>query len=60
MDYKTDRELLLFNIQMTLELLRQPVEANNLKEEMKIELTSLYTLRDSFNNSIKTLEEHLV
>ena len=59
MDYKSDRELLLFNIEMIFELLRQPVKANSLKEEMKLELTVLYTLRDSFNKSIKTLENHL-
>ena len=59
MNYKSDRELLLFNIEMTLELLKQPVKANSLKEEMKLELVSLYTLRDSFNKSIKTLENHL-
>ena len=59
MDYKSDRELLLFNIGITLELLRCPAKADNLKEEMKLELVSLYTLRDSFNKSIETLEKHL-
>ena len=59
MDYKTDRELLLFNIEMILHLLKQPAKAPSLKEEMKLELVSLYTLRDSFNHSIKTLEKHL-
>ena len=57
MNYKTDRKLLIFNIEMTLELLKQPAKAANLKEEMKLELISLYTLRDSFNNSIKVLEK---
>ena len=38
MDYKSDRELLLFNIEMILELLKQPARANSLKEEMKLEL----------------------
>jgi hypothetical protein len=59
MDYKSDRELLLFNIEMILELLRQPAKASNLEEEMKLELVSLYTLRDSFDKTIKTLEKHL-
>ena len=59
MDYKSDRELLLFNIEMTLELLKHPVKASNQVEEIKLELMSLYTLRDSFNKSIKTLEKHL-
>ena len=59
MDYKSDRELLLFNIEMILELLRQPAKANSLKEGIKLELTALYTLRDSFSKSIKVLEEHL-
>ena len=59
MEYKSDRELLLFNIEMILELLRQPAKADSLKEEMKIELISLYTLRDSFDKSIKVLEKHL-
>jgi len=59
MDYKSDRELLLFNIEMILELLRQPAKANSLKEEVKLELIALYTLRDSFNKSIKTLEKSL-
>ena len=59
MDYKSDRELLLFNIEMILELLRQPAKANSLKEGIKLELTALYTLRDSFNKSIETLETHL-
>jgi hypothetical protein len=59
MEYKSDRELLLFNIEMILELLRKPAKADDLKEEMKLELISLYTLRDSFNKSIETLENHL-
>ena len=59
MKYKSDRELLLFNIGMVLELLKQPAKATTLKEGMKLELTALYTLRDSFNSSIKTLENHL-
>ena len=59
MEYKTDRELLIFNIQMTLELLKQPPKANNPEEESKLELVALYTLRDSFSKSIETLEKHL-
>ena len=39
MDYKSDRELLLFNIEMILELLRQPAKANSLKEEITLELS---------------------
>ena len=59
MEYKNDRELLLFTIKMTLEMLSKPPKSNNPVEEMQIELISLYTLRDSFNKSIETLEREL-
>ena len=59
MDYKSDRELLLFSIKMTLEMLSKPPKSNDPVEEMQLELVSLYTLRDSFNKSIEVLEGEL-
>ena len=59
MEYKSDRELLLFTIKMTLEMLSKPPKSNDPVEEMQLELVSLYTLRDSFNKSITTLEREL-
>ena len=59
MDYKSDRELLLFTIKMTLEMLSKPPISNDPVEEMQLELVSLYTLRDSFNKSIEVLEGEL-
>ena len=59
MDYKSDRELLLFTIKMTLEMLSKPPKSNDPVEEIQLELVSLYTLRDSFNKSIEVLEGEL-
>lgn len=59
MEYKNDREVLLFTIKMTLEMLSKPPKSKNLVEEMKLELISLYTLRDGFNKSIEVLEREL-
>ena len=59
MDYRSDRELLLFTIKMTLEMLSKPPKSNDPVEEMQLELVSLYTLRDSFNKSIEVLEGEL-
>ena len=59
MEYKKDREILLFTIKMTLEMLSQPPKSNNPVEEMQLELVSLYSLRDSFNKSITVLEREL-
>jgi len=44
---------------MTLEMLSKPPKSNDPVEEMQLELISLYTLRDSFNKSIATLEGEL-
>lgn len=40
-------------------MLSKPPKSNDPVEEMQLELVSLYTLRDSFNKSIATLERAL-
>ena len=59
MQYNSDRELLLFNIKMVLELFKKSPEAETEEDELKLQLTGLYTLRDSFNETIHKIEGYL-
>lgn len=55
----SQRERLLWKIEVALELMKQPPNVDDPNEEPFVILTSLYKLRSGFDKTIAELEEML-